>query len=77
MSDMEGLWGPSQLARYLGYAESTVVRMATREPQKLPPRVSAILKPRWVPEVCRKWAEVHSRPAETKARIGRPRKAQG
>lgn len=67
------LWTPADLARFLGYAESTVVRMASSDPDKLPPRVRALRKPRWVPEVCRQWVLDHSR-AEVKPRIGRPRK---
>jgi hypothetical protein len=73
MSGVEDLWGPAEVARFLGYAESTVVRMATMEPAKLPPRVAGVTKSRWVPEVCRKWALARSAPVE-KRKIGRPRK---
>lgn len=77
MSEAEGLWGPAQVAAFLGYAESTVARMVTTHPEKLPPRVQAVTRPRWVPEVCRAWAEAHSKPTEAAApkRGGRPRKA--
>lgn len=74
MSDVEGLWGPAEVARFLGYKESTVTRMVSSDPQKLPPRVAAVTKPRWVPELCREWAMKQSRPAEAKVRQGRPRK---
>lgn len=74
MSEAEGLWGPAQVAAFLGYAESTVVRMVSASPDRLPPRVGHLGKARWVPEVCRAWATAHSKPAEVKVRTGRPRK---
>jgi hypothetical protein len=69
----EDLWTPADLARFLGYAESTIIRMASGAPDKLPPRVRGMMKPRWVPGICRQWARDNSRP-ETKVRLGRPRK---
>lgn len=73
---IENTWGPAELARYLGYAESTVIRMASCEPEKLPPRISGMPRhPRWVPEVCRSWAIKRSDRAEqVKKPRGRPRK---
>lgn len=73
MSEVEGLWGPAEVAQFLGYKESTVIRMASSEPAKLPPRVAALGKQRWVPEVCRKWAATNSAPV-AKPKVGRPRK---
>jgi hypothetical protein len=69
----EVLWTTADLARFLGYKESTVIRMASGEPDKLPPRVRTIAKPRWVPDICRAWVRENSR-AEVKVRVGRPRK---
>lgn len=69
----EPLWGPADLARFLGYKESTVIRMASSDPDRLPPRVRTMGKARWVPDICRRWARDNSC-AETKVRMGRPRK---
>lgn len=70
---IENLWTPADLAHFLGYKESTVARMASDEPQKLPPRVRSMSKPRWVPEVCRQWVLEQSQPLP-RPRVGRPRK---
>lgn len=70
------LWTAADLARFLGYAESTVVRMVTGEPHKLPPRVSALRKPRWVPSVCRRWAADSDKPVSGGVKVGRPRRQQ-
>lgn len=57
MSDaVEFLWTPKELAGFLGYSESTVTRMASQEPHRLPPRVAGMRRFRWVPQVCRDWA---------------------
>lgn len=64
------LWGVRQLAAYLGYSESTVAAMASREPEKLPPRVAPLGRPRWEPNTVRAWAVTQSRPPSKK---GRPR----
>ena len=77
MPDDEGLWTPADLARFIGYRESTVVRMASQEPRKLPPRVPHLRKARWAPEVVRAWARDSSlasvAPAAQPVRRGRPR----
>ncbi|WP_421992331.1 hypothetical protein [Roseococcus sp.] len=70
---VEKLWTPAELADFLGYKLSTVIRMASGDPDRLPPRVRAMNKPRWVPEVCRGWVLAQSRPYE-RPRMGRPRK---
>ncbi|RZK02241.1 MAG: hypothetical protein EOO76_07605 [Novosphingobium sp.] len=67
----ETLWTARELARFLGYCESTVSRMVTQEPDKLPPRVASLGRPRWVPEVAREWARQTSAPP--RSRVGRPR----
>ncbi len=67
---VEPLWTPAELAKFLGYKESTVARMASEEPQKLPPRAPTS-RPRWLPEVCREWAAGGPRRAPKR---GRPRK---
>jgi hypothetical protein len=69
----EVLWTPADLARFLGYKESTVVRMASMDRERLPPRIRTMSKPRWVPDICRAWVRENSR-AEVKVRVGRPRK---
>lgn len=67
----ETLWTPDDLARFLGYAPSTVARLVSGQPHRLPPRVAALSKPRWVPQVCREWAMSH---AVQPPKPGRPRR---
>ena len=69
------LWTAADLARFLGYAESTVVRMVTGEPHKLPPRVAPLRKPRWVPSVCRQWVIDNNKPSDGGVKVGRPRRS--
>lgn len=64
------LWTARELAQFLCYSESTVTRMVSQAPHKLPPRVSGLAKPRWVPEVARQWAASNSAP---RPRMGRRR----
>lgn len=73
---MEQLWTAADLAKYLGYSETTVTRMASSHPDRLPPRVPTSLL-RWVPDVCRKWAmgsAASPPPPAPKRKPGRPRK---
>ena len=70
MSEM-GLWTSRELADYLCYTESTVARMVTDMPHKLPPRVACLGKPRWHPDVVEQWALEQS--SEINSRVGRPR----
>lgn len=72
--DVDRLWTPADLARYLGLAETTVSRMANAEPHKLPPRVATLFKPRWDPGVCRRWVVENSVVVGVKRKRGRPRK---
>lgn len=72
--DEDRLWTPADLARFLGYAESTVARMANAEPDKLPPRVPRLFKPRWVPQVCRDWVLANGVAVGQPRKRGRPRR---
>ena len=65
------LWTPRELSKYLGYSESTICRMVSQCPEKLPPRVTALARPRWLPEVAHEWAKANS--DSIVARTGRPR----
>ena len=60
MMDTDNLWTARELASFLVYTESTVKRMVTDEPDKLPPRVECLGRPRWHPEIVRKWAFAES-----------------
>lgn len=75
MPEPERLWALADLAAYLGYAVTTVERMSTQAPDRLPPRVAG-LRNRWSPDVVRAWAKERSgastKPAPVK--IGRPRR---
>lgn len=66
----ERLWTARELASYLGYSESTITRMVSQAPEKLPPRVAALARPRWIPSVAHAWAQENTKPAR---RTGRPR----
>lgn len=68
------LWTPRELARYLGYSESTITRMVSQEPDKLPPRVAALARPRWVPAAAMDWARDSS--AAVRRRTGGRRRAE-
>ncbi|WP_242012009.1 MerR family transcriptional regulator [Acetobacter oeni] len=68
MSDT--LWTARELAEYLRYQESTIRRLASQHPDRLPPRVAGVGRPRWNPETVRRWA---SMPAPDRPRRGRPR----
>ena len=74
MAEQDRLWTPDDLAAFLGYSPSTVIRMASGEPHKLPPRVAQLRKPRWVPEVCREWALGGARSTASAPKAGRPRR---
>lgn len=49
------LWTPRELARFLGYSETTIARMVTQQPDKLPPRVMGLARPRWLPSAALEW----------------------
>ncbi len=65
------LWTPRDLARFLGYQESSLISMVSKCPEKLPPRVAALYRPRWDPAAVRLWVTDQSRPARGMG--GRPR----
>jgi hypothetical protein len=72
MSDAPpALWTAAELAAFLGFRPHTIANMLCRSPERLPPRVTAIASPRWVPAVCQEWATRQSAPAKRNA--GRPR----
>lgn len=66
------LWTARDLARFLVYSESTVARMVSQEPEKLPPRVAGLGRPRWDTETVRRWVAEQS---QGRGRGGRPRRA--
>lgn len=70
------LWTARELAAFLCYSESTIQRMTTQEPEKLPPRISPLGRPRWLPSVAIRWAKDNSAPvpAAGMPRRGRPRR---
>lgn len=70
-ADDSHLWTPRELALFLGYTESTICRMVSSAPSRLPPRVAALGRPRWLPEVAREWARAKSE--LTPPGPGRPR----
>lgn len=68
----ESLWDAAALARFLGYSEATVVSLASKRPESLPPRVAGLKLQRWVPAICRAWVEQQSQPLPNPRRPGRP-----
>ncbi len=69
------LWTARELAAFLGYSESTVAMMASQQPGKLPPRVSTLSRPRWLPSVVLAWVKENTGPIAIggRRRMGRPR----
>lgn len=61
-----------ELASYLCYEESTVARMVSKCPHKLPPRVAGLGMSRWHPKVVETWVLDQSLP-DVNRRRGRPR----
>lgn len=72
------LWTARELAAFLGYSESTVTRMVSQEPEKLPPRVSTLCRPRWLPSAALAWVKENTGPIAIggRRRGGRPRATQ-
>ncbi|PQM26754.1 hypothetical protein CVO77_17290 [Sphingopyxis lindanitolerans] len=69
--DDDKLWTARELAKFLGYSETTVCRLVSQCPAKLPPRVATLPRARWVPEIAREWAINNSYPGKRCG--GRPR----
>jgi predicted DNA-binding transcriptional regulator AlpA len=65
------LWTPRELAQFLGYTESTLVGLVSKHPERLPPRVAALHRPRWDPAAVRLWVTDQTVPM--RLRGGRPR----
>lgn len=79
------VWGPAELGRFLGYKKETVRSYSTQHPERLPPRIAGLKRPKWLKSVAVKWAreasivvpvpEPETLPANArKPRVGRPRK---
>ncbi|AEY69540.1 excisionase [Burkholderia phage vB_BceS_AH2] len=51
------LWTTRDLADFLGYSDKTVARMVSQAPDKLPPRVEGLTRPRWLPSVVIEWVK--------------------
>ena len=60
MSD-DQLWTARELSKFLNYSESTVARLVSQEPHKLPPRVGGLSRPRWLPSVVLDWVKDNTR----------------
>lgn len=58
------------LAKVLGLSPETVKRLASKDPDRLPPRVRAMHVLRWDPAAVRSWLEQQS---VAPRRAGRPR----
>jgi len=71
MSD-DQLWTARELSKFLGYSETTVARLVSQEPQKLPPRVEGLSRPRWLPSAVLEWAKGNTS-TSGQVRRGRPR----
>lgn len=69
--DDDSLWTIRELAMFLRYTESSVRTMASKSPERLPPRVAGLGRPRWSPATVRAWVAAPAPAA--RARAGRPR----
>lgn len=67
----ENLWTAADLGTFLGLSPQTVNTLICRNPNRLPPRVTAMSSLRWVPSVCHEWAVQNS--GKPKSKAGRPR----
>ena len=67
---LDTLWTIRELAAYMRYAETTLAKMVSTEPEKLPPRIALLGRPRWDPVTVRQWAAQQS---GLKRKPGRPR----
>lgn len=65
------LWTARELSKFLGYSETTVARLVSQEPHKLPPRVEGLSRPRWLPSAVYEW--VRGNTGNAQVRRGRPR----
>jgi hypothetical protein len=74
MQEDETLWTSKELAVFLGYSPTSVARMVTKSPNRLPPRVAGLGRPRWAPSVVRQWVIDQSTPAVLGVKLGRPRR---
>ncbi len=71
----DALWSARELAAFLNYRESSISSMLSKRPDRLPPRVAALGRPRWSPEVVRAWVkEQTAAGAAVAAPSGRPRR---
>ena len=61
-----------ELAAFMRYSESTVNRMVSQCPDRLPPRVATMYKPRWLPETVYQWARQSVTTQTGLTRRGRP-----
>lgn len=66
------LWTARELARFLGYSETTIARMVSQAPEKLPPRIEGLSRPRWLPSAAMEWIKGRVGVTTTTQR-GRPR----
>ncbi|OJB40353.1 hypothetical protein BGV56_00735 [Burkholderia ubonensis] len=85
--DNDEVWTPAQLGRFLGYKAETIRSYSTQHPDRLPPRIAGLKRPRWLRSVAMEWARDGSKRAHIdavppppppreprKPQIGRPRK---
>lgn len=68
------LWTCRDLAHYLNYQEATVQKLSSTAPERLPPRVAKLGRPRWHPEIVYKWVIENSN--LSRQRLGRPRQVR-
>jgi hypothetical protein len=73
MEDDEKLWTSRELAEFLGYSPHSIATMVTKLPERLPPRVAGLGRPRWAPSVVKAWVIEQSATGKPVKR-GRPRR---
>ncbi len=71
MSDLLPLWTVTELAAYLGYSPRTIATFLSRSPERLPPKVIGLARPRWDQDMVKAWAQGQMR---ARGKGGRPRK---
>ncbi|MGH8789753.1 MAG: hypothetical protein ACREYA_32365 [Cupriavidus necator] len=54
------VWDVKKLATFLGYKEETVRAYSTSKPDRLPPRIAGVRRPRWLKAAVLEWAAERS-----------------
>ena len=60
----DAVWGPAELAQFLGYETETMRTYSTQHTDRVPPRIKGVKQPRWLRSVVIQWARDNSVPVQ-------------